>query len=88
MKRDRFVPGNICHAPNETAEPDVRAFCRRFADFIVDAMVVGTRNVGGRHGAPSWYREDCDGGYLDVIGMINYACKDRVLTLSSPLDRE
>jgi hypothetical protein len=47
MKRDRFVPGNICHAPNETAEPDVRAFCRRFADFIIDAIVVGV-TLGSR----------------------------------------
>jgi hypothetical protein len=43
MNRDRFVPGNICHAPNETPEPDVRAFCRRFADFIIEAMVLALR---------------------------------------------
>jgi hypothetical protein len=43
MNRDRFVPGNICHAPNETPEPDMRAFCKRFADFIIEAMVSALR---------------------------------------------
>jgi hypothetical protein len=46
MNRDRFVPGNICHAPNEIPEPDVRAFCSRFADFITEAMVSAPRGCG------------------------------------------
>ena len=42
MERDMLVPGNICHAPNEAPEPDESAFCSRFADFIIEA-IVGTK---------------------------------------------
>ena len=49
MNWGRFELGNICHALNEAPEPDVRAFYRRFADSIIDAIVAGTR-LGGKGG--------------------------------------
>lgn len=47
MNRDRFAPGNICHAPNEAPEPDARAFCSRLADFITEAIYLPDRDAAG-----------------------------------------